>query len=62
MSSDGGDAGEEVYCICRTSESDRFMIGCDACEEWYHGDCINVTEREAKNMKVNVGLHAHRAD
>lgn len=25
--------------------------GCDACEEWYHGDCINITEKEAKHIK-----------
>lgn len=24
---------------------------CDACEEWYHGDCIYVTEKEAKHIK-----------
>lgn len=27
------------------------MIGCDNCEEWYHGDCINITEKESKNIK-----------
>lgn len=41
----------QAYCICRSSDSSRFMIGCDACEEWYHGDCINITEREAKHIK-----------
>ena len=25
--------------------------GCDHCEEWYHGDCINVNERDAKYIK-----------
>lgn len=24
---------------------------CDSCEEWYHGDCINISEREAKYIK-----------
>lgn len=42
---------EQVYCICRTSDVSRFMIGCDKCEEWYHGDCINVTELEANKIK-----------
>ena len=29
-----------------------FIIsGCDNCEEWYHGDCVNVTEKEAKDIK-----------
>jgi len=41
----------EVYCICRTSDVSRFMIGCDHCEEWFHGDCVKVTEREAKYIK-----------
>lgn len=27
------------------------MIACDACEEWYHGDCININEREAKHIR-----------
>lgn len=30
-----------------------FLIfrACDACEEWYHGDCINISEKEAKYIK-----------
>jgi len=28
-----------------------YFRGCDACEEWYHGDCINITEKEAKHIK-----------
>uniref|UniRef100_A0A2R5LHS3 CXXC-type zinc finger protein 1 n=1 Tax=Ornithodoros turicata TaxID=34597 RepID=A0A2R5LHS3_9ACAR len=41
---------EMVYCICRTSDTSRFMIGCDNCNEWYHGDCISITETYAKNI------------
>ncbi|GLV36846.1 CXXC finger protein 1 [Carabus blaptoides fortunei] len=41
----------QAYCICRSSDSSRFMIGCDSCEEWYHGDCINITEKESKLIK-----------
>lgn len=41
----------EAYCLCRSSDCSRFMIGCDGCEEWYHGDCINVSEKEAKHIK-----------
>lgn len=25
----------QAYCICRSSDSSRFMIACDACEEWW---------------------------
>merc|ERR1712150_119104 len=48
-SAEGGE--DEVYCICRSSDVTRFMIGCDHCEEWYHGDCVNVNERDAKYIK-----------
>jgi len=43
--------GETLYCICRSTDVNRFMIGCDHCEEWYHGDCIGVTEKDAKYIK-----------
>jgi len=42
---------DEIYCICRSKDVSRFMIGCDHCEEWYHGDCIKVTADEAKYIK-----------
>lgn len=25
---------QELYCICRRPHDDRFMICCDACDEW----------------------------
>jgi hypothetical protein len=34
------------YCICR-KPYEGFMIGCDECEEWYHGSCIGVSESRA---------------
>lgn len=45
------DGEAQVYCICRTSDSTRFMIACDYCEEWYHGDCIGVTQLDARYIK-----------
>eukprot|EP00794_Sanderia_malayensis_P006001 gene6001-6699_t len=42
---------QDVYCICRTSDVNRFMIGCDKCSEWFHGDCINLRKTEAKKVE-----------
>merc|ERR1711983_506414 len=49
--SEDENVGETLYCTCRSTDVNRFMIGCDHCEEWYHGDCIGVTEKEAKFIK-----------
>lgn len=38
------------------------MIGCDACEEWYHGDCINITEKEAKLIKQYFCVRCREED
>ncbi|CAH8520166.1 unnamed protein product [Dicrocoelium dendriticum] len=51
-----------VYCICRSSDGDRFMIACDRCEEWYHGDCINVTPKQAEQIKTFFCHQCRRKD
>ncbi|KAM8793706.1 CXXC-type zinc finger protein 1-like [Eudromia elegans] len=40
-----------VYCVCRKPDINCFMIGCDGCNEWFHGECINITERMAKGIR-----------
>ncbi|XP_056107447.1 CXXC-type zinc finger protein 1b isoform X1 [Rhinichthys klamathensis goyatoka] len=40
-----------LYCICRKPDINCFMIGCDKCNEWFHGHCINVTEKMAKAIR-----------
>lgn len=48
-----GENGENapIYCICRKPDINCFMIGCDNCNEWFHGDCINITEKMAKAIR-----------
>ncbi|KHJ46696.1 PHD-finger [Trichuris suis] len=41
---------EGPYCICQSYEDDRFMISCDNCDNWFHGDCVNITQRQAKKV------------
>ncbi|KAG2174221.1 hypothetical protein INT43_004242, partial [Umbelopsis isabellina] len=43
----GDNSNVEVFCICRSPES-GLMIECDTCGEWYHGNCVRVSRREAK--------------
>ncbi|XP_068171621.1 CXXC-type zinc finger protein 1b [Antennarius striatus] len=40
-----------LYCICRKPDINCFMIGCDNCNEWFHGHCINITEKTAKAIR-----------
>uniref|UniRef100_A0A671W6K6 CXXC-type zinc finger protein 1 n=1 Tax=Sparus aurata TaxID=8175 RepID=A0A671W6K6_SPAAU len=40
-----------LYCICRKPDINCFMIGCDNCNEWFHGHCINITEKSAKAIR-----------
>ena len=38
------------YCICQQPERHP-MIGCDFCEMWYHGPCLNLTEADIKELR-----------
>ncbi|KAI5853351.1 hypothetical protein BZA05DRAFT_336623 [Tricharina praecox] len=38
--------GRELYCICRKPDTGKWMICCDGCEDWYHGECVKVKEED----------------
>ncbi|KAK6092942.1 hypothetical protein MT418_006932 [Batrachochytrium dendrobatidis] len=40
------------YCICRKPDERGFMIECDRCNTWYHGQCIKTFKKEIQN-----GIH-----
>ncbi|KAL9111923.1 MAG: hypothetical protein Q9227_003773 [Pyrenula ochraceoflavens] len=33
-----------VYCICRGPDDHTWMISCNACDEWFHGRCVNMSQ------------------
>lgn len=47
-SSDGANDDDKLYCVCKTKyDEERCMIACDKCDEWYHMQCVNISEFEA---------------
>lgn len=32
------------HCICGGPSDGRFMLCCDHCAKWYHGQCLNITK------------------
>ncbi|XP_072552895.1 uncharacterized protein [Salminus brasiliensis] len=42
-----------IYCICRQKHNNRFMICCDRCQEWFHGDCVGITEARGRLLEKN---------
>lgn len=46
-SSEAGASDEEEsdhgpYCICRGPDDHRWMISCDMCDDWFHGECVHI--------------------
>lgn len=38
------------YCICRGPDDHRWMIGCDVCEDWFHGECVNLDKETGEKL------------
>ncbi|KAL4283460.1 hypothetical protein GQ457_16G002600 [Hibiscus cannabinus] len=36
-------ATDSLCAACGTFDAYDFWIGCDTCEKWYHGECVDVT-------------------
>jgi COMPASS component SPP1 len=50
---DGGNSSESdngPYCLCRGPDDHRFMIACDRCEDWFHGECIGMDKHTGENL------------
>ncbi|KAI9146519.1 hypothetical protein BKA69DRAFT_1020732, partial [Paraphysoderma sedebokerense] len=46
----GSDDGA-LYCVCRTPyDEGAFYIGCDGCDDWFHGNCVGISEEEGESL------------
>jgi hypothetical protein len=34
-------------CTCGVEDVNKFMLACDECDHWFHGDCVGVSEVKA---------------
>ncbi|XP_050664238.1 nucleosome-remodeling factor subunit NURF301 isoform X2 [Leptidea sinapis] len=54
---------EKLLCLCRTPYDDtKFYVGCEHCSNWFHGDCVGVTEEMSKTMEEYVCADCKRAE
>ncbi len=38
------------YCLCRGPDDHRWMICCENCDDWFHGECINLNKEVGENL------------
>ncbi|KAG5519343.1 hypothetical protein PMAC_001968 [Pneumocystis sp. 'macacae'] len=36
----------ELYCICQKPDTGCWMIACDGCDNWYHGECVKIAKTD----------------
>lgn len=47
----GGMKKGKLYCVCRKPyDETKFYVGCDLCNNWFHGDCVGITEKSSKSL------------
>ncbi|KAI0805129.1 hypothetical protein GGR55DRAFT_299280 [Xylaria sp. FL0064] len=38
------------YCLCRGPDDHRWMISCDVCEDWFHGECVDLDKEVGEKL------------
>lgn len=62
-SSPGTNDDGDVFCICRKGDNHTWMIACDGgCDEWYHGNCVSIRERDGDLIDKYICPKCTRGD
>ena len=40
---------DRLWCFCRQPHNNQMMICFDKCDDWFHGECVNVIEPMDEN-------------
>ncbi|KAK2593937.1 hypothetical protein QQS21_008344 [Conoideocrella luteorostrata] len=48
--SDEEESDNGPYCLCRGPDDHRWMICCESCEDWFHGECIDMNKEIGENL------------
>jgi len=43
-----------IYCICKGRDDGQFMIACDVCNNWFHGQCVGVSRDQSSSISKYV--------
>jgi COMPASS component SPP1 len=46
MEDSDSEEDDTLYCVCRGKDDHTWMIGCEACDDWFHGRCVNLKKEE----------------
>ncbi|KAF7549076.1 hypothetical protein G7Z17_g6639 [Cylindrodendrum hubeiense] len=49
-SDDDNEEDNGPYCLCRGPDDHRWMIFCENCEDWFHGECINLNKEIGESL------------
>ena len=43
-----------LFCLCLQPDDGCFMICCDQCNVWFHGDCVGITSAGENSMLLGM--------
>jgi hypothetical protein len=51
---DSEDDPERLWCICNKPHNNKFMISCDICKDWFHGQCVGITKKMGQDLEEGI--------